>query len=192
MTMLGYARVSTRKQTTDQQLDALTAAGVEPQHIYSDVLSGARDDRPGLAELLKYAREGDTIVVVALDRLARSLSHSVRLIEELREGGIFLKSLREGLDFSTPAGRFQGAIVQALAELERELIRERAASAREAAQARGKQVGRPSALTADRARTARTLRAGGTDITTIASTLGVSRATIYRYTEVVVVGQATV
>lgn len=183
MTLLGYARVSTRKQTTDQQLDALTAAGVEPQHIYSDVLSGARDDRAGLAELLKYARPGDTIVVVALDRLARSLSHSVRLIEELRDRGIFLKSLREGLDFSTPAGRFQGAIFQALAELERELIRERAASAREAAQARGKQVGRPAALTADQVRTARTLREAGTDITTIASTLGVSRATIYRATQ---------
>jgi len=183
VTLLGYARVSTKKQTTDQQLDALSAAGVDPQHVYSDVLSGARDDRPGLAELLKYARPGDTIVVVALDRLARSLSHSVRLIEELRERGIFLRSIREGLDFGTPAGRFQGAIFQALAELERELIRERAASAREAAQARGKQVGRPPALTSEQARTARTLREGGTDITTIATTLGVSRATIYRYTE---------
>lgn len=183
MTMLGYARVSTKKQTTDQQLDALTKAGVDPQHVFSDVLSGARDDRPGLAELMKYARSGDTVVVVALDRLARSLSHSVRLIEELRERGIFLRSLREGLDFGTPAGRFQGAIFQALAELERELIRERAASAREAAQARGKQVGRPPALTSEQVRTARTLREGGTEITTIAATLGCSRATIYRATD---------
>ena len=186
--LLGYARVSTSKQTLDQQFDALAAAGVDPERIFTDKLSGARDDRPGLAELPKYARPGDTIVVVALDRLARSLSHSVRLIEELRERGIHLRSLRQGIDLGTPSGRFVGAVFQALAELERELIRERAASAREAAKARGRQVGRPRALTGDQARTARTLRAAGTDITTIAATLGVSRATVYRYTEPMTAG----
>src|SRR4051794_29273117 len=103
--LLGYARVSTRKQTTDQQVDALVAAGVDPDRIYSDVLSGARQDRPGLAALLTYAREGDTIVVVALDRLGRSLSHMVKTIEELQGRDINLKSLREGIDFSTSTGR---------------------------------------------------------------------------------------
>ena len=181
--LLGYARVSTLKQTLDQQLDALVAAGVDPEHIFVDKLSGARDDRPGLAELLRYARPGDTVVVVALDRLARSLSHSVRLIEGLRERDIHLRSLREGIDLGTPSGRFVSAVFQALAELERELIRERASSAREAAKARERQVGRPRALTDHQAETARTLRSAGTDITTIAATLGVSRATVYRYTE---------
>lgn len=181
--LLGYARVSTKKQTTDQQLDALAAAGVEPERIYTDVLSGAKRDRPGLQALLDYAREGDTLVVVALDRLGRSLSHMVQTIEELRARGINIKSLREGIDFATPAGKLQGHIFAALAEYERELIKERAAAAREAAAVRGRQVGRPRALTDEQARTARTLRDAGTDITTIAKTLGCSRATIYRYTE---------
>ncbi len=183
MTMLGYARVSTKKQTTDQQVDALVAAGVVPSRVYSDVLSGARRDRPGLAALLDYARPGDTIVVVALDRLGRSLGHMVQTIEDLQAREINLRSLREGIDFATPAGKLQAHIFSAMAEYERALIKERAAAAREAAQARGRQVGRPAALTPDQVRTARTLREAGTDITTIAATLGVSRATIYRATE---------
>lgn len=183
MTTLGYVRVSTRRQTTDQQVDALTQAGVEEQHIYSDILSGARNDRPGLAELLKYARSGDTIVVLALDRLGRSLSHMIKTIEDLTARGINLRSLREGIDFSTATGRLQAAIFSAMAEYERELIKERATAAREAAQARGKPVGRPRALSDEQTLTARTLRAAGTDITSIAKTLNVSRATIYRYSE---------
>ncbi len=141
--LLGYARVSTRKQTIDQQIDALVAAGVDPERIYTDMLSGARQDRPGLTALLQYAREGDTIVVVALDRLGRSLGHMVKTIEELQACKINLRSLREGIDFATATGRLQAAIFSAMAEYERELIRERAAAAREAAQARGRHVGRP-------------------------------------------------
>lgn len=181
--LLGYARVSTRKQTTDQQLDALVAAGVDPERIYTDVLSGARSDRPGLKALLDYAREGDTIVVIALDRLGRSLSHMVQTISDLQERGINLHSLREAIDFSTPTGRLQAAIFAAMAEYERDLIKERAAAAREAAAARGRQVGRPRALSASQGETARRMREGGFDITNIAKTLNVSRATIYRYTE---------
>ena len=123
--LLGYARVSTKKQTTDQQLDALMEAGVDPMQIYSDVLSGARHDRPGLKALLQYAREGDTIVVVALHRLGRSLNHMVATIEELCERGINLRSLREGIDFSTPAGL--QAHLFAMARCKRALIKERAA-----------------------------------------------------------------
>lgn len=180
MTMLGYARVSTRKQTTDQQVDALIKAGVEPDRIYQDVLSGARQDRPGLADLLKYARGGDTIVVVALDRLGRSLSHMVQTIEDLQARGINLVSLREHIDFATPTGRLQAAIFSAMAEYERALIKERATAAREAAQARGKSVGRKPALTDEQAATARTMHGAGMDMTTIATTLGVSRSTAYR------------
>lgn len=178
--LLGYARVSTRQQTTDAQKDALVAIGVDMQRIYTDVMSGARSDRPGLAALLDYAREGDTIVVVALDRLGRSLSHMVQTINELQERGIYLRSLREGIDFSTPTGRLQAAIFGAMAEYERELIRERAAAAREAAAARGRQVGRPRALNPSQAETARRMREGGFAIAEIAKTLGVSRATVYR------------
>jgi DNA invertase Pin-like site-specific DNA recombinase len=185
---LGYARVSTSKQSTDQQIDALVAAGVDPERIYTDVLSGAKHDRPGLAALLDYCREGDTIVVVALDRLGRSLSHMVKTISDLQDRGVNLRSIREGIDFSTPTGRLQAAIFSAMAEYERELIRERAAAARQAAAARGRHVGRPRALNPSQAETARRMREGGFDITTIAKTLGVSRATVYRYSEVVAGG----
>lgn len=183
MTTLGYVRVSTKKQSTDGQVDALVKAGVDPQHIYSDLLPGARDDRPGLAALMAYAREGDEIVVVALDRLGRSLGHMVQTIKSLGERGINLRSLREGIDFSTATGRLQAALFSAMAEYERDLIKERASAAREAAAARGRHVGRPRALTDEQTRTARTLRAAGTDITAIAATLNTSRATIYRAAE---------
>lgn len=179
---LGYARVSTSQQTIDQQLDALSGAGVTK--TFHDVMSGARDDRPGLLALLDYARSGDCVTVVALDRLGRSLSGIIRTIELLQSRGVVLRSLREGIDFSTAAGRLQAAIFSAMAEYERELIRERATAAREAARARGRQVGRPRALSPSQAETARRMREGGFDITTIARTLGVSRATIYRYASV--------
>lgn len=180
---LGYVRVSTQKQSLDQQLDALRAAGVDPQRIYSDKMSGARDDRPGLKALLDYAREGDTITVVALDRLGRSLTTIIRTIDELEQRGIAIRSIREGVDFSTPTGRMLAGIFGSLAQYERELIRERAHAAREAASARGKRVGRKAALTPQQAATAREMRGAGMGISTIAETLRVSRATVYRYTE---------
>src|ERR1700716_3998551 len=139
MALVGHARVSTSKQTIDQQTDALDAAGVE--RIFSDKLSGARNDRPGLAALLDYVRDGDTVVVVALDRLRRSL------------GGC--------TPTSTWAGRMGANISASLAEYERELIHERSSAAREAAAARGKQTGRPKALTDDQARQLRSPHGGG-------------------------------
>lgn len=183
MTSIGYARVSTGRQTLDQQLDALTAAGVSPDRIYTDKLSGARDDRPGLLALLAYAREGDVVVVVALDRLGRSLASMIRTIDNLQERGIQLRSLREGLDFTTPTGRMMAGIFGALAEYERELIRERAAAAREAARDRGRQVGRPPALTGQQVQSVRQMHGGGGAIPDIAKAFRVSRATIYRALE---------
>lgn len=176
----GYARVSTGQQTLDQQDDALRAAGCTK--LFSDKLSGARVDRPGLAECLDQLREGDTLVVVALDRLGRSTRSVLQTLAELHERGIVVRSLRESLDFSTPLGQAVATIMAALAEMELALIRERAAAAREAARARGRQVGRPPALTPEKAALARRMRESGEAITTIASTLGCSRATIYRYT----------
>lgn len=175
---LGYARVSTSKQTTDQQRDALEAVGVS--RIFEDVMSGARSDRPGIKALLEYAREGDRITVVALDRLGRSMTHVILTIDELQSRGILLRSLREGVDFTQPVGRMLADIFASLAEYERSLIRERADAAREAARARGKQTGRPRALDDARVQQAWSLRTSGFTPSEIAATLNVSRATVYR------------
>jgi DNA invertase Pin-like site-specific DNA recombinase len=181
-TVLGYARVSTGHQSLDQQVDALTAAGVDTARIYSDKLSGisTREQRPGLAALLDYAREGDAIVVVGIDRLGRNAAEVMATIRELGEGNIVLRSLREGIDTSNATGRMIAGVLASLAELELELGRERRAAAREARRARGQAIGRPKALDPSKAALARRMQAGGEPVTTIAAALGVSRATVYR------------
>lgn len=180
MAELGYVRVSTSRQKLDAQVDALTAAGVPRERIWSDKMSGARTDRPGLAALLDYARPGDVVVVVALDRLGRSLSGIVRTIEDLTERGILLRSLREGVDFSTNMGKMVAGIFASLASYERELIIERSQVAREAARARGAQVGRPRVISDDQLRAVRAMRAAGEPMRAICSTLNLKRATIYK------------
>jgi len=178
MTSIGYVRVSTGHQVLDQQEDALNKAGVEK--IFSDVMSGARNDRPGLLALLEYARPGDTVTVVALDRLGRSLSGIVNTVEQLRERGIVLRSLREGVDSSTECGQLLVGIFGSLAQYERSLINERASAAREAARIRGRQVGRPRALTDEMTNMARQMRTGGMPVPQIAAQLKVSPASVYR------------
>jgi DNA invertase Pin-like site-specific DNA recombinase len=179
---LGYARVSTGHQSLDQQLDALTAAGVDPDRIYRDKLSGTstREQRPGLAALLDYARPGDAIVVVGIDRLGRNAAEVMTTIRELRDREIVLKSLREGIDTSNATGRMVAGVLASLAELELELGRERRAAAREARRARGQSIGRPKVLDEKKAALAQRMHASGESATTIANTLGVSRATVYR------------
>jgi DNA invertase Pin-like site-specific DNA recombinase len=179
---LGYARVSTEHQSLDQQLDALTAVGVDPERVYTDKLSGAstRQQRRGLAALLEYAREGDAIVVVGIDRLGRNAAEVMTTIRELGERGIVLRSLREGIDTATAAGRMVAGVLASLAELELELGRERRSAAREARRARGQAIGRPKALDASKAALAQRMHASGESAGTIAATLGVSRATVYR------------
>jgi DNA invertase Pin-like site-specific DNA recombinase len=181
-TQLGYARVSTGHQSLDQQVDALTAAGVDSSRVYSDKLSGisTREQRPGLAALLDYAREGDAIVVVGIDRLGRNAAEVMATIRELGERGIVLRSLREGIDTSNATGRMVAGILASLAELELELGRERRTAAREARKARGQHIGRPKALTDAKAALARRMHDGGESASTIAATLNVSRATVYR------------
>jgi DNA invertase Pin-like site-specific DNA recombinase len=181
-TALGYARVSTGHQSLDQQVDALTAAGVDSARVYCDKLSGTstRERRPGLAALLDYAREGDAIVVVGIDRLGRNAAEVMTTIRELGERGIVLRSLREGIDTSTAAGRMVAGVLASLAELELELGRERRAAAREARRARGQYVGRPKALDEKKTGLAQRMHASGESAGTIAATLGVSRATVYR------------
>ena len=179
---LGYARVSTGHQSLDQQLDALAAAGVDTERVYTDKLSGTstREQRPGLAALLDYARPGDAIVVVGIDRLGRNAAEVMTTIRELGERDIVLRSLREGIDTSNATGRMVAGVLASLAELELELGRERRSAAREARRARGQSVGRPKALDAQKAGAARRMHAAGEPASSIAATLGVSRATIYR------------
>ena len=132
------------------------------------------------AALLDYVRARDTVVVVALDRLGRLLSGVIRTVETLTEAGVLLRSLREGIDYSTPTGRMLAGIFAALAGYERELMHERAAAARAAARARGRHTGRPAKLTEAQGRQVRALRRDGESISELVGSYGVSRATIYR------------
>jgi len=175
---VGYARVSTDHQSLEAQQDALTAAGCE--RIFTDTLSGARDDRPGLTELLAYVRSGDTVVVTALDRLGRSLSAVIRTVEILTVAGVLLRSLREGIDYSIPTGRLLAGIFAFLAEYERELMHERPAAARTAARLRGRHSGRPLRLTPPRPGRSGPCATGGESIADLVTSFGVSRATVYR------------
>jgi DNA invertase Pin-like site-specific DNA recombinase len=181
-TQLGYARVSTAHQSLDQQMDALTAAGVDATRVYTDKLSGTstRQQRPGLAALLDYAREGDAIVVVGIDRLGRNASEVMTTIRKLGERGIVLRSLREGIDTSNATGRMVAGVLASLAELELELGKERRTASRDARRARGQSIGRPKALTDENVALARRMHESGESANTISTTLGVSRATVYR------------
>jgi DNA invertase Pin-like site-specific DNA recombinase len=180
--LIGYARVSTDHQSLDQQLDALKAAGVDAARVYSDKLSGTstREERPGLAALLDYARPGDTIVVVGIDRLGRNAAEVMTTIRDLGERKIVLRSLREGIDTSNPTGRMVAGVLASLAELELELGRERRAAAREARRARGQHVGRPRALSPGKVHQVLELRAAGESVAEIAKTFRVGRDTVYR------------
>jgi DNA invertase Pin-like site-specific DNA recombinase len=182
-TLLGYARVSTGHQSLDSQTDALTAAGVGSARLYSDKLTGvsSREQRPGLAALLDYAREGDTIVVVGIDRLGRNAAEVMTTIRELGERQIILRSLREGIDTSNATGRMVAGVLASLAELELELGRERRAASRAARKARDMPIGRPKKLDAGKAALARRMRDSGEPVPLIADQLKVSRATLYRY-----------
>src|SRR6478736_4063126 len=138
-TRIGYARVSTVAQTLDQQNEALTAANVIK--TFSDTMSGARDDRPGL-ELMAYVREGDTVVVWKLDRLGRNTLHILETVKALTDRGVTLISTTDGIDSSTAAGRMVIGVLASMAEFERELIKERTALKRAASRANGTRFGR--------------------------------------------------
>jgi DNA invertase Pin-like site-specific DNA recombinase len=181
--LLGYARVSTGHQSLDAQADALTSAGVDPYRIYSDKLTGTstREQRTGLAAVLDYARLGDTIVVVGIDRLGRNAAEVMTTIRDLGERGIVLRSLREGIDSSNATGRMVAGVLASLAELELELGRERRAASRAARKARDMPIGRPKKLDAGKTALARRMRDSGEPVPLIADQLSVSRATLYRY-----------
>ena len=143
--LIGYARVSTDEQNLDLQLSALKEAGCE--EIYTDKISGTKATRPGLQNALSHLRSGDTFVVWRLDRLGRSLRHLIDTVTDFQERGIGFKSLQESIDTTTSGGKLVFHIFGALAEFEREIIRERTKAGLTAARARGKSGGRPKALT---------------------------------------------
>lgn len=179
---IGYARVSTADQNPDLQEDALQKAGCEK--IFRDVASGAVDSRRGLAEAIDYARDGDTLVVWKLDRLGRSLKHLIETVNGLAARKIGFQSLRESMDTTTSGGKLIFHVFGALAEFERELIRERTQAGLRAARARGRNGGRPAKMDARKISIARALMENpNASITDVCDTLRVSRATLYRHLE---------
>lgn len=178
--LIGYARVSTGEQNLDLQIDALKKAGCE--QLFHDEMSGAKAERPGLTKALQFLRSGDTLVVWRLDRLGRSLTDLIACMAELKERNIGFKSLHESIDTTSPAGKLQFHIFSALAEFERDLIRERTMAGLRAARARGRFGGSKPKMTRDKVKVAASLMKDKSNrIKDICKTLGVSRATLYRY-----------
>ena len=178
--LIGYARISTDDQNLALQHDALTAAGCEK--IYEDRISGARAERPGLALAMEVARAGDTLIVWRLDRLGRSLKDLITLAERLEQRKVGLRSLKEALDTTSSGGRLIFHMFGALAEFERDLIRERTQAGLSAARARGRLGGRPKLLTPEKRRLAVQLyRAKEHSIAEICRLMGISKPTLYSY-----------
>jgi DNA invertase Pin-like site-specific DNA recombinase len=176
--LVGYARVSTDEQTTALQLDALRIAGCAP--IHEDSASGASRSRPGLSRALEDLAAGDTLVVWRLDRLGRSLRDLLDISERFRERDVALRSLTDHIDTGTAAGRMLYAVLGAVAQFERDVLRERTVAGMRAAKKRGEHIGRPSALTPTQVREAKKMRDRGESPNHIARVLRVGRSTLYR------------
>lgn len=175
---IGYARVSTDDQNLDLQRQALTSAGCG--EVFTDQVSGTSTRRPGLDKALARCAAGDVLVVWRLDRLGRSLSHLIEVINQLGEREVGFVSLSENIDTTTAGGRLVFHLMGAIAEFERSLIVERTRAGIAAAKKRGTHMGRPVALTPAQVRHARALMEAGESSTLVASSLGVSRSTLYR------------
>lgn len=179
--LIGYARISTTDQNLDLQKDALLAAGCG--RLFTDVASGAKAQRPGLADALDHCRSGDVLVVWKLDRLGRSLPHLVETVRSLVAQGIGFKSLREDLDTTTPGGKLIFHIFASLAEFERDVIRERTQAGLSAARARGRSGGRPQGVNEKKRRAALALKKDpARTVKEICQIVGISRNTYYKYT----------
>ena len=178
--LLGYVRVSTAEQKAHLQTDALKKAGCI--RVWTDKASGSLDHRPRLEAVLDHLRPGDTLVVWRLDRLGRNLRHLIGTVNGLAAAGVGFKSLTEGIDTTTPAGRLTFHLFGALAEFERELIRERTTAGLAAARARGRSGGRPRAMTPEKLAVARQMyESRKHTLAAIGAVVGVSRSTLYRY-----------
>jgi DNA invertase Pin-like site-specific DNA recombinase len=176
---VGYARVSTTKQNLDSQIDALIKAGCTK--LFSDQQSGLCEQRAGFVRVIEYLRAGDSLVVTELSRLSRSLKHLLSVVERLEEKRVELISLRENIDTSTATGRCFLSIMGAIAQMERELKRERADAGREAAKARGRTGGRPR-TDPQKLEQARILYENSKQTAKeVCSTVGIGRRTLFRY-----------
>jgi DNA invertase Pin-like site-specific DNA recombinase len=176
--LIGYARVSTDQQTTALQLDALRAAGCVT--IHEDSASGSSRARPGLARAIKDLRSGDTLVVWKLDRLGRSLRDLLDIAESLRERDVPLRSLTDHIDAGTAAGRMLYAVLGAVAQFERDVLRERTVAGLAAAKRRGERLGRRPALTPAQVREAKAMVKRGDSASHVARILRIGRSTLYR------------
>src|SRR5215212_8974841 len=181
--LIGYARVSTTEQNLDLQLDALRNAGCSDTHIFTDKITGTKEERPGLTEALSHLRPGDTFVVWRLDRLARSLTNLIETVNHLAAQHIAFRSITESIDTSSATGQFVFHIFGALSEFERNLIKERTIAGLTAARARGKSGGRPKrSLKSSKVTLANKLYADKANtIDDICRIFNISRATLYRY-----------
>ena len=181
--LIGYALVSTIEQTLDLQQDALRKAGCE--QLFTDRISGAKSERPGLKQALDFVRNGDVLVVWKLDRLGRSLKQLIEIVAELQTRNIGFRSLTENIDTTSPGGKLIFHIFGSLAEFERDLIRERTLAGLAAARARGRRGGRPRAVSLNDERKRARAQALYNDkhytIKDICEMLNISRATLYRY-----------
>jgi DNA invertase Pin-like site-specific DNA recombinase len=184
---IGYARVSKAdgSQILDLQIDALLQAGIPQEYIYQDQASGSKDDRPGFEACLKALRSGDQLIVWKLDRLGRNLKHLVNTIQDLSERGIGFQVITgqgANIDTSNPSGKLVFGIFAALAEFERELIRERTLAGLTSARARGRKGGRKFQLTKSQVRLAQvSMKNRDTHISELCKELKVSRQSLYRY-----------
>jgi DNA invertase Pin-like site-specific DNA recombinase len=178
--LVGYARVSTGDQKLDLQLDALRAAGCE--RIFTDQISGSKSERLGLKEALDYVRAGDTLVVWRLDRFGRSLKDLVAKVEELKGRDVGFRSLQESIDTTSSTGKLIFHIFGALAEFERDLVRERTMAGLASARARGRKGGRPRSMDASKIKLAtRLMKDPELSVEEVCEAVGVSSATLYRY-----------
>ncbi len=178
MALIGYARVSTAEQNLALQLDALRAAGCE--EIFEDHASGTKADRPGLAKALGHLRSGETLVVWKLDRLGRSLAHLIDTVRQLEAKSVGFRSLTEGVDTTTPGGTLVFHLFGALAQFERDLIRERTRAGLTAAEARGRKGGRKPSVTPDKLARAKALVASGLTVREAAGRLKVGKTALYK------------
>jgi DNA invertase Pin-like site-specific DNA recombinase len=185
--IIGYARVSTKDQNLDLQIEALKNAGCEK--IYREKISGAIKERPELSNMINHLREGDVIVVWKLDRLGRSLKNIIDLVLRFNDMKVIVKGLTDGVDTSTSNGRLFLNIMASLAEYERELIRERTTAGLQAAKARGRLGGRPKGLKADTVGKLSIIRglikAPDYEPENVYIPMGLSRATYYRYLKLI-------
>ena len=179
----GYARVSSEGQSLERQIEALEAHGIEARNIFTDKVSGARESRPGLDELLTRLRPGDSVTVLSFDRAARSTKQLIALAETFREMGVDFVSLKEQIDTTTPQGKLFFTVSAAFAEFERDMIRQRQAEGIAIAKANGKYRGKPP-VDETKLQAAMSLfnnrKENGMSVREISESTGVSRSSIYR------------